>query len=71
MTYTVPLDFMQPELLDQERAEWPTLDFEVVDLVGPSGHTTVRVEGPEDDLRAWLTIYADEDQELVDLLIDE
>lgn len=60
-----PLDFMQPELLDEDRGAWPGITFTVAQRVGPSGFTTVRVSGRPDALVKWLWEYCDEDIDLV------
>jgi hypothetical protein len=65
-----PLDFMQPELLDEDRAAWPGVTFTIDRRVGPSGHTTVRVSGQPAALVKWLFEYCDEDEDLIVSMLD-
>lgn len=66
-----PLDFMQPELLDEDRSAWPKITFTVDQKVGPSGYTTVVVSGEVGDVARWLWEYCDEDFDLVTHMLDE
>jgi hypothetical protein len=66
-----PLDFMQPELLDEDRSAWPRVTFTVDQEVGPSGYTTVMVSGTRAALDEWLDEYCDEDDDLKASLLAE